>query len=422
MSGRPSRRSRSNAMDGSLSLADLSPDVMENILKQLERDVNGENDCRSMREACDNMKQLARVYKVVVPCDDPSFWKARCTENGWLFGSEEYIPIDTKHGPDSLDRWKKQYHLFCKIANYENENVDGTIHLANLQALGSFHETTGEMKQIVEGAFKNCRHLRLTHLPDGIRRIEHRTFQGCRYLTLSNGLPESLTFIGGDSFYACMRLNFDHLPTDLEWIAPGAFNFCKSLVLAGPFPAKVPRIQDYTFQHCTRLALPALPPNLLSVGSMAFLFCESLRLATLPETIIFINRYSFAGCKNIALTKLPEDLVWIGRGAFEECKSLKFTKFPDKMNARSQNPIIQPYAFRLCNEPIRELANALYTHLGLFSTGGEDENHPSSSDKIQRWRNSLQNAAFLSESDAAIALTKTLEELEELEDSKKKFR
>ena len=81
MSGRPPRRGRGrDLMPGSLSLADLSPDIMEKILQQLEHDESGKNDCKSMREACDNMKQLARVYKVVVPCDDPNFWKARCTE------------------------------------------------------------------------------------------------------------------------------------------------------------------------------------------------------------------------------------------------------------------------------------------------------------------------------------------------------
>lgn len=418
MSGRPSRRGRLNdefnTMAGSLSLADLSPDILEKILQQLERDVSGKNDCKSMRQACDNMKQLARVYNVVVPCNDPDFWKARCTENNWLFGSTDYVPIDTESGPDSLDRWKKQYHLFCNIANHEHRT---DAHLENIRQLGSSDE-------IGETAFMNCRPLRLTHLPNRVEKIKHRAFTGCPYLTLKNGLPAGLKYIGGDVFYGCLRLNFERLPTNLKYIEMGAFAYCKKLTLSGPPPPNLMSIRDHTFASCTRLAPQALPPTLLFVGAEAFSCCQSMRLTTLPDTLRTIKGYGFAKCRNLALTKLPEDLSWIGLCAFEQCESLQFKDFPDKMKDRSTRAYIAPYAFKSCEEPIQELARRLYKHLNLeeydpiherrlrimgYKLGSSDHN-----EHFPRMQQ-LKEVLFFSELEAKVAVAETLEELKELE-------
>ena len=255
----------------------LGFDYWVHVLEQLDPEVSA---CADVVQLCKTLRLTGKELGQQTPCDDAHFWERMCQTRVFLFYSPEYVPIAST---SELDRWRKQYLLFCRVATGYQGHAD-------LNAL----RTLGLVATIEASAFQNCRALALTHLPEGVTTIGEMAFQNCPALALTH-LPEGLTTIGHNAFANCHALALTHLPEGLTTIGICAFEDCRAL------------------------ALTHLPEGVTTIGSYAFNCCSALALTRLPEGLITIGRYAFVNCRALALTHLPEGLTTIEDGAFLDC-------------------------------------------------------------------------------------------------------
>lgn len=115
--------------------------------------------------------------------------------------------------------------------------------------------------------FAGCRNLSSVTLPEGVDSIGVHidqyygwvegggTFSGCTGLTSLSFLPNSLTFIGSESFYGCIGLTNDTLKASVTYIGNRAFSQCKRLALY--VPAFASYIADNAF-----CGIPSVNPYL----------------------------------------------------------------------------------------------------------------------------------------------------------------
>lgn len=114
-------------------------------------------------------------------------------------------------------------------------------------------------------------------------------------------LPDRLSTIGTQAFFACDSLEALTIPANTSNIGASAFAQCKSI---------------------TTLTIPQ-NSNLYNIGSYAFEGCESLSgIVNIPSKILVLRDGVFAGCKNLEGISLPDNLQRIGANAFAECEKL----------------------------------------------------------------------------------------------------
>tara|TARA_B110000858_G_scaffold16612_2_gene16798 strand:+ start:6216 stop:6665 length:450 start_codon:yes stop_codon:yes gene_type:complete len=88
-------------------LADLGMIAWDAIIDQINT-----GHCKNMQELCNNIESISKEMKQVSPCKLPEFWKDQCTRRGWIWLDPNYHPF-AKGDPEGLDRWKKQFEIFC---------------------------------------------------------------------------------------------------------------------------------------------------------------------------------------------------------------------------------------------------------------------------------------------------------------------
>ena len=164
------------------------------------------------------MKRLASITDGASTCEnDASFWKGACTSKEWLFDQEDYVPFVEE--VDSVNRWKRQYYLFCNL--FEDSGQDKVDALRLL----------GVTKSVANKAFEGCSTLDIEVLPNGLTQIGHGAFNGCTKLALKY-LPENLNFIWSSAFKDCEELAITSFPKSIKYIDDNAFENCSSDVVS----------------------------------------------------------------------------------------------------------------------------------------------------------------------------------------------
>ena len=118
-------------------------------------------------------------------------------------------------------------------------SIDGMLFLANTDGAPSGLFCCPEGKsgsvtipdgviEINYDAFRNCKNLIHVGLPDSLRSIERRAFEGCSSLE-SLELPEGIDEIYYDVFRNCVQLSSIYIPESVETILEGAFEGCGKL-------------------------------------------------------------------------------------------------------------------------------------------------------------------------------------------------
>ncbi len=130
-----------------------------------------------------------------------------------------------------------------------------------------------------------------------IKNIAEYTFYDCKN-TKSIELPDGLTTIGRMAFYSCDSLENINIPSSVTSIAESAFGRCGSLISI-EIPDGVKTIQFNTFIYCNKLSYVKIPNSLTSIGWDAFLGCESLTSIEIPRYLNSIGEKSFLGCNNL---------------------------------------------------------------------------------------------------------------------------
>lgn len=161
--------------------------------------------------------------------------------------------------------------------------------------------------------FKSCNRLKNIVLPNSVKRIGDRAFEGCSNLTSLEF--NSLDQIGMYAFQGCTGLS--------------------SLTLN-----KVKEIQNYAFQGCTGLTSLTLN-EVGSIWQCAFKGCTGLTSLTLNE-VKDINSYAFQECCTELSSLILNKVGYIAEYAFE--------KFPNIKSISLERKVIPNDAFKECTK------------------------------------------------------------------------
>lgn len=201
----------------------------------------------------------------------------------------------------------------------------------------------------LNGDFYNCSNLVDIKFPNSIKNIGESTFQGCRKLTLADGLPEYLENIGVYAFTYCYNLGDIYIPETVTNIDFRAFresnplsltvdpdntiydsrNNCNAIILKSEdglwvgcsktvIPEGVKYLNWYSFSGRKGLEYIVIPEGMEHVGNRTFLRTD-LHSVTLPSTIKTIGENAFERCgylKEIVIN--TSDTVAIEKDAFPE--------------------------------------------------------------------------------------------------------
>ena len=233
-----------------------------------------------------------------------------------------------------------------EVAFGENTTAIGTYTFSNTPvekvSLG------GALERVTEGAFYGCNRLAEITLPDTVHTIENMAFEGCRSLTIVNGIEHVVTF-GTQAFYE---------------------SGVENLTLTS---AKV--IGDFAFgsQRGTMKYTAIDMPVVETIGKFAF-FNGGETEVTLPASLTNIGFGAFASSKNLTtfIVENPNYLVENGvlyrvvkNGAENEYEVVCYPAAyaaADKTATLKENTLrVDAYAFYGLNEGVLEKVVLPYT-------------------------------------------------------------
>ena len=132
-----------------------------------------------------------------------------------------------------------------------------------------------------------------------VTRIEDGAFYRDYYNLTTVLIPDTVTTIGNQAFWACSELSSIHIPDGVTTIG------------------------NQAFWACSELSSIHIPDGVTTIGWEAFAHCEELTEIVLPEGITSIEPYTFYSCGRLMKVTIPEGVTTIGNDAFGECPSLE---------------------------------------------------------------------------------------------------
>ena len=169
-------------------------------------------------------------------------------------------------------------------------------------------------------------------VPDNIKTIEFRAFEGCKGLT-SITIPNSVTSIGEYAFSGCTSLKSITIPNSVTSIGANTFSGCTGLTSI-TIPNSVKSIGEYAFSGCTGLTSITIPNSVKSIAASAFSGCTKLTSITIPNGVENIDIYGGTGLTSITI---PKNAKSIGNNAFSGSKKLKSITIPNSVKSIGKN-------------------------------------------------------------------------------------
>ena len=165
-------------------------------------------------------------------------------------------------------------------------------------------------------------------LPEGLTNICDNAFYACPNLQ-SIVIPNTVTSIGRQAFINCTSLKQVTLSNAVETIGHSAFS--STSITSITLPSSVTSIEDYAFSYCRKLTEITIPGSVSSIGNDAFQSCEQLSKATIEEGVKSIGNSAFQSCYKITDISLPSSLISIGSSAFSSCSALASVVIPEQI-------------------------------------------------------------------------------------------
>ncbi len=166
-------------------------------------------------------------------------------------------------------------------------------------------------------------------IKDGVTSI--CGFSGCSNLT-NITIPNSVTYIGGNSFSNCSSLTNIIIPNSITSITGSAFSGCSSLTDI-TIPDSITSIGFNTFSDCSSLTNITIPNSVTSIGSRAFEGCSNLTDINIPDSVTYISSRIFEGCSSLTDITISDNVTSIGYRAFYGCSSLTNITIPDNVTS-----------------------------------------------------------------------------------------
>ena len=200
----------------------------------------------------------------------------------FIFGEEEYAygeKITVKYGTGEATYYLPSTLTEVTIAPAGEYNIPmyafcGTAQIGKVNLVGNITE-------IGEHAFENCRDLNSVNIPASVKTIYAYAFNNCEYLNTGLKFDENSTLKTlKDYAFANSKVANFILPASVETI--GDYCFADSNIVTFKFPASLKSIGNYAFynnKYLTTMDVSSLilPPQDVEVGVSAFEKCDNIQ-------------------------------------------------------------------------------------------------------------------------------------------------
>ena len=129
--------------------------------------------------------------------------------------------------------------------------------------------------------FKNIANLTGIVLPETVKTIADKAFEGCTKLS-SVEISKEVNTIGASAFKDCSALSRIDLPEGL--VSLGQYCFQGSGLKEIVLPSSLTTINQLCFFHCKQLTLLTIPAGVTEIGEKCFKGCETLAILDLRAT------------------------------------------------------------------------------------------------------------------------------------------
>lgn len=188
------------------------------------------------------------------------------------------------------------------------------------------------------------------HIPDTVKRIGKRAFEGCLALTMPK-IPASVEIIDAYAFSGAFPftknenkdnepdMNLSLIETSIKHIGDYAFEKCTDITYVD-FPKTIETIGTGAFSECTNLDTVDFDPTapLKEFANNVFMSCKNLiAVEEIPFTVTSVGEMAFYGCENLEELPIIEELEHIGFGAFAACTGLTEIILPSTLKTVGDN-------------------------------------------------------------------------------------
>ena len=206
--------------------------------------------------------------------------------------------------------------------------------------------------------FNNCTGLTTINIPKSVTSIGYNAFFNCNGLTAVHiedllawctiDFQDNPLLYAGHLYLNGEELHNLIIPNGVRVIGSKVFQGCNSLTSV-TIPEGVTTIGSYAFSWCTNITSLSLPNSVTTIGNYAFNDCGRMGSVTIPNGVTKIGEGTFQNCYSMTTITIPESLTEIGENAFNECSGLLAVNISNlaawcNINFRS-NPLY--YAHRL---------------------------------------------------------------------------
>ncbi len=110
-----------------------------------------------------------------------------------------------------------------------------------------------------------------------------------------------------DAFFFLQNLNKIKLPNSIKKIGKRAFEGC--LITAINISEGVREIGEGAFNGCQFITSITIPNGITSIEKNTFTGCQNLTSIEIPESVTHIGQYAFQGCTNIKTITIPQSVT-----------------------------------------------------------------------------------------------------------------
>lgn len=229
--------------------------------------------------------------------------------------------------PSTLTYWNESLFSFCSNLRHitvsgQNERFDSRNNSnaiietdENKLVFGcSGTQIPASVETIGECAFKECcQYMERIIIPEGVKRIEPRTFSGC-YNLKEISLPVSLEGMGYGMFDECMCLESVTIPRNVSEILGNDWGNCWNL-FSGCYNIREVKVDKRNRTFDSRDNCNAI------IHSKTDVLVAGCGASFIPEGVKAIGDFAFEG-SSLPAIYIPKSVLRIGNGAFWGCRSL----------------------------------------------------------------------------------------------------